>query len=81
MPLTYDSAPSDARHAIVDLERSDDAEAALHDMRAASAVDLGDYFRFGVERSRQRVPHEHDRAVRFHVAADLAGAALRQLHG
>lgn len=57
----------------VDLERSDDAEAALHDMRAASAVDLGDYFRFGVERSRQRVPHEHDRAVRFLVAADLAG--------
>lgn len=57
----------------VDLERSDDADAALHDMRAASAVDLVDYFRFGVERSRQRVPHEHDRAVRFHVTAELAG--------
>ena len=57
----------------VDLERSDDAEAALHDMRAASAVDTGDYFRFGVERSRQRAPHDHDRAVRFHVTADLAG--------
>ena len=60
----------------VDLERSDDAEAALHDMRDASAVDVGDYFRFGVERSRQRVPHEHDRAVRFHVAADLAGRSF-----
>ena len=57
----------------VDLERSDDVEAALHDMRDASSADVGDFFRFVVERSRQRVPREHDRAVRFHVAADLAG--------
>ena len=57
----------------VDLERSDDAAAALHDMRDASSADVGDYFRFGVERSRQRIPGDHNRGSRFLVAADLAG--------
>ena len=57
----------------VDLERSDDAAAALRDMRDASSADMGDYFRFGVERSRQRIPGDHNRGSRFLVAADLAG--------
>ncbi len=57
----------------VDLERSDDAATALRDMRDASSADVGGYFRFGVERSRQRVPRDHNRGSRFLVAADLAG--------
>ena len=58
---------------MLDLERSDDAAAALRDMRDASSADVGDYFRFGVERSRQHVPRDHNGGSRFHVAADLAG--------
>ena len=57
----------------VDLERSDDAAAALRDMRDASSADMGDYFRFGVERSQRRIPGDHNRGSRFLVAADLAG--------
>lgn len=56
----------------VDLARRDDAAAALRDMRDASVMDVGDYFRFAVERSRQSRQRDDDRAGRFHVAADLA---------
>ena len=57
----------------VDLERCDDAVAALLDMRDASALDAGDYFRFGIERSRRPVPRDPNGGSRFLVAAELAG--------
>lgn len=57
----------------VDLARQDDAAAALHDMRDAGAVDVGDYFRFVVERSRRSLGRDRHGASRFRVDADLAG--------
>ena len=54
----------------VDLSRRDDAAAALRD---SGAMDVGDYFRFAVERSRRSLGRDNQRASRFRVEADLAG--------
>lgn len=57
----------------VDLTRIDSAAETLRDMHDASAVVGGDYFRFGVERSRRSLRPDTEPTSRFRVAADLAG--------
>ena len=57
----------------MDLGRQDNEEAATADFLSAQSVGLGDYFTFAVERTRQLAPTVEAAAVRYHVAAQLAG--------
>lgn len=57
----------------MDLARWDTEEAATADLLAAQAVDLGDYFTFSVERTDRLDAPPEGAAVRYHVAAELAG--------
>lgn len=57
----------------LDLVQQDNVAAATDDLLAAQAVDLGDFFAFVIEkRSRPEMVVEGV-AVRYHVAAELAG--------
>jgi hypothetical protein len=57
----------------MDLARRDDEERATADFLAAQAVDLGDYFTFVIERAAALDAALEGAAVRYHVAAGLAG--------
>jgi hypothetical protein len=57
----------------MDLARQDDEERATADFLAAQAVDLGDYFTFVIERTAALDDALEGAAVRYHVAAGLAG--------
>ena len=63
----------------VDLARRDDSAAALRDLRDTSAVDVGDFFRFAMERSPRSLQRDHDRASRSRDAADRAGRRFATL--
>ncbi len=63
----------------VDRSRRDDSTAVLLGLRDAGAIDVGDYFRFAVERSRRSLGRDHHRDSRFRVAADLAAGRLDTL--
>lgn len=53
----------------VDRARRDNAAAALRDMRDASAMDGGEVSRFAVERSRQSLQRDDDRALALDLPA------------
>ena len=57
----------------LDIGRQDSEEAATEDFLAAQSLDLGDYFAFVIELSRELDPNEVDGAVRYHVTAVIAG--------
>lgn len=57
----------------MDLGRSDDQDAALADLQSAQQHEAGDFFNFVVTRTDALDDADVDRAVRFHVAAELAG--------
>ena len=57
----------------LDIGRQDSEEAATEDFLAAQSLDLGDYFTFVIELSRELDPNEEDGAVRYHVTAGIAG--------
>jgi predicted nucleotidyltransferase component of viral defense system len=60
----------------LDLARHDDEAAATADLVAAQAIDLGDHFAFAAERTSRLDALQEARAVRFHVACELAGRAF-----
>jgi predicted nucleotidyltransferase component of viral defense system len=57
----------------MDLGRSDDQDAVLADLQSAQQHDAGDFFSFVVTRTDALDDADVDGAVRFHVAAELAG--------
>jgi hypothetical protein len=57
----------------LDIGRQDSEEAATEDFLAVQSIDLGDYFTFVIELSRELNPNEEDAAVRYHVTAMIAG--------
>lgn len=63
----------------MDLARYDEFDDAVADMRAAQEIDLGDYFSFIVKRTEDLGPEEGAAAIRFRVAADLAGRRFEQV--
>jgi len=56
----------------MDLGRRDDAEAATADLMAAAELDLGDYFRYAIERTDALARLEDGAAVRYRVHTDVA---------
>ena len=63
----------------MDLGRWDDERAATDDLVAAEQVDLGDHFRFVVERTAKLDHLLEGAAVRYHVSAYLAGRRFEEL--
>jgi hypothetical protein len=63
----------------IDLAVEAGEEAATADLLAASALDLGDFFTFSIERTAKLDQLLEGSAVRFHVRADLAGRRFRRL--
>lgn len=63
----------------MDLGRWDDERAATDDLVAAEQVDLGDHFRFAVERTARLDQLLEGAAVRYHVSAYLAGRRFEEL--
>ena len=63
----------------LDLGRWDDERAATDDLVAAEQVDLGDHFRFAVERTAKLDQLLEGAAVRYHVSAYLAGRRFEEL--
>jgi hypothetical protein len=57
----------------MDLGREDDIASATADMRAAEALDLGDYFSFIITQTAKLDALENATAVRYKVHASLAG--------
>ncbi len=57
----------------MDLGREDDIAAATNDMKAAEALDLGDYFSFVITQTKKLDALESATAVRYKVHASLAG--------
>jgi hypothetical protein len=57
----------------LDIGRQDSEEAATEDFLAVQSLDLGDYFTFAIELSRELNPSEEDAAVRYHVTAMIGG--------
>jgi hypothetical protein len=57
----------------IDLGRLDDEPAATADFLAAQALDLGDFFTFGIQRTGQFDEALEGAAVRYHASAQLAG--------
>jgi len=57
----------------LDIGRQDSEEAATEDFLAVQSLDLGDYFTFAIERTRELNPNEEDAAIRYHVTAMIAG--------
>lgn len=62
----------------MDLGRADDAEAAVEDFAAVPALVLDDYFTFAAVRTDAFDEADDFRAIRFHVAAELAGRVFDQ---
>lgn len=63
----------------MDLGRTDDAETATEDLQAAVALDLGDFFFFSVERTREITEEDQGAALRFQCRAELAGRLFEDL--
>ncbi|MGD9890388.1 MAG: nucleotidyl transferase AbiEii/AbiGii toxin family protein [Dehalococcoidia bacterium] len=63
----------------MDLGRWDDERTATDDLVAAERVDLGDHFRFAVERTARLNHLLEGAAVRYHVSAYLAGRRFEGL--
>ncbi len=57
----------------LDLGRHDDEEAATADFRLAQTIDLGDYFRFAIQRTSKLDALVEGAAVRYHVTAEVDG--------
>lgn len=57
----------------MDLVRRDNEEEATADLIAAAAVDLGDFFRFAIERRERLREEDGGGLVRYQVRAELAG--------
>jgi len=55
----------------LDLGRHDDEQAATADLLLAQSVDLGDYFRFAIQRTSKLDALVEGAAVRYHVTAEL----------
>lgn len=62
----------------MDLGRADDEGAAVEDFGAAQELDLDDFFRFTALRTDAFDDVDDFRAIRFHVAAELAGRVFDQ---
>ena len=63
----------------MDLARQDDEAAAITDLLAAQAIDLGDYFTFAIERTGRLDAAREGAAVRYHVAAALDGRSFEDV--
>jgi len=63
----------------MDLACYNDDEAAVTDLLAAQAVDLGDYFTFAIERTGRLDAALEGAAVRYHVAAALDGRPFEEV--
>jgi hypothetical protein len=63
----------------MDLGRTDDEVTATADFRAAQAADLGDWFVFTIERTGTLDQLAEGAAVRYRVAAALAGRPFEQV--
>ncbi|MDA8218851.1 MAG: nucleotidyl transferase AbiEii/AbiGii toxin family protein [Dehalococcoidales bacterium] len=63
----------------MDLGRWDNERAATDDLIAAQQVDLGDHFRFAVEKTARLDQLLEGAAVRYHVSAYLAGRRFEEL--
>ena len=64
----------------MDLGRIDDIETATEALQAAAALDLGDFFVFSVERSREVTEEDQEgAALRFRCRAELAGRLFEEL--
>lgn len=62
----------------IDLARSDEEAAAIEDLQAAAAADLGDFFVFTAQRTTALDNAAGFRAVRYSVIAELAGKRFEQ---
>jgi len=62
----------------MDLASIGDEEVATEDLIAAQAVELGDYFNFEIDRTRQLDEMDGARAVRYHVRCLLAGRLFEE---
>ena len=63
----------------MDLGRWDDERAATDDLVAAEQVDLGDHFRFVVERTTKLDQLLEGATIRYHILAYLAGRPFEEL--
>jgi predicted nucleotidyltransferase component of viral defense system len=57
----------------LDLARQDDEEQSTADLFAATEIDLGDFFKFAVERARVLSAEQKQHAIRYRIHAELAG--------
>lgn len=57
----------------MDLVRQDDEESATADLIACQALDLGDFFVFGVQNAARIIQEQEGAAVRYQVRSELAG--------
>ena len=65
----------------LDLGRYDDEQAATADLLLAQTVDLGDYFRFAIQRTSRLDALVEGAAVRYHVTAELDRRPFELCHG
>lgn len=63
----------------MDLGRADDEAATTVDFRAVQAIDLGDWFVFAIERTSALDQLVDGAAVRYRIAATLAGRPFEQV--
>jgi len=63
----------------LDIARWDSEQAATADFLAAQAVDLGDHFRFAIQKTTKRGAVLQGAAVRYHVSAELAGRPFEEV--
>jgi hypothetical protein len=63
----------------MDLGRWDDEQAATDDLVAAEQIDLGDHFRFAVEKTAKLDQLLEGAAVRYHVSSYLASRRFEEL--
>ncbi|TAK30827.1 MAG: hypothetical protein EPO21_18515 [Chloroflexota bacterium] len=63
----------------MDLARYDNEQAATADFLTAQALDLGDHFQFDIRRTARLEAALEGAAVRYHVAAELAGRPFEEV--
>lgn len=63
----------------LDLGRHDDEQAATADLLMAQSVDLGDYFRFAIQRTSKLDALLEGAAVRYHITAEVDGRPFEQV--
>jgi hypothetical protein len=63
----------------MDLARYDNEQAATADFLAAQALDLGDYFQFDIRKTARLDAVLEGAAVRYHVAAEIAGRPFEEV--